>query len=311
MRGHSIFENGANLAEFLESNSPERRLVCRMSELRLARPLNKQKDEDTFFEATLRTVNSYLDEENAESSWERKKADWKEELEVEVWQDVELFAETFSTKAYACKLASFPFGVNKNKYIKNKNIYYKLMLYILKDGGTTKRKRDASEEEQDASQEEATLSKRARTSPSSPPPCPTETQVAATNQITRIDSALSVIARVRNDTVLHSYLASASEINTRWPPLAHETMPGMWKTQIVGTTDWYISLYCNRMWYTQDIKVEQTINLPHEQAWSIWGKVRSPWQVLLLADHPDAICSIVVSQDHELLPFVADAKAIH
>ncbi|KAJ4329697.1 hypothetical protein N0V87_010648 [Didymella glomerata] len=127
-----------------------------MSELGLAQALNKQKNEDAFFEATLGTVNNFVNEENAEAFWEQKKADWKEKLEVEVWQDVELFAETFSTKTYACKLASFPFGINKNKYVKNRNIYYKLLLYILKDGGSTKRKRDAFEEERDASREETT-----------------------------------------------------------------------------------------------------------------------------------------------------------
>ncbi|KAF3031943.1 hypothetical protein E8E12_003104 [Didymella heteroderae] len=312
MRGLSIFENGANLAEFLESNSPEHRLVCRMSQLSLARALSNQKNEEAFFKATLRTINSLLDEDNAEATWKRNKANWMKKLEGEVWQDVELFAETLSTKTYACKLASFPFDVDKNKYVKNKNIYYKLLLCILKDGGTTKRKRGASEEGRDASRVETALSKRVRTSPPSPPPGPAETQAAVSNPRTRIDSALSAIACVRNDTVLHSYLASASEINTQYllPP-AHHFMPGMWKTQIEGATDWYISMYCNRMWYTQDITVEQTLVLRPGEAWGISGKVRGPWHVVLFAGQADAICSIVVSHDHELLPFVAEIEDVH
>ncbi|KAF3031167.1 hypothetical protein E8E11_000791 [Didymella keratinophila] len=306
MRGLSMFENGANLAEFFESNSPERRLVRRMSELSLAQALSKQKNEDAFFEATLRTIKNYLDEENAEAFWGRNKAVWKEKLEVEVWQDVELFAETFSTKTYACKLASFPFDVNKNKYVKNKNIYYKLMLYILKDGGTTKRKRDASQEgpdapqeERDAFQEEAILSKRARTLP---PQGPAETQTGVSNHTTQISSALGAINSVMNDAILESYLFADARIGTPPTQLAHGTMPGMFKWQEPNTTDWWIGLYGNRKWFTTNDEDGQTL---FKEASSIWQETKGSWQVTLTPGLSDAFCVVRVSQDHELLPYVA------
>ncbi|KAF3030370.1 hypothetical protein E8E12_000228 [Didymella heteroderae] len=305
MSRSSVFETGADLAEIFgpDTDCPKHRFLCRMFELNGVQAKHNQKDEGAFFKTTLRTLSDFLDEENAEAFWERNKAAWKERLDPEVWRDAEMLAETFSTKTYACKLASFPF---ENRHFKNKNVYFKLILCILRDVGTTKRKRgaaqegpDASQEERDAFQGEAIPSKRACTLP---PRGPAETETAASNHTTQTSSAISAINSVMDDAILESYLFADARIGTPRTQLPHSPMPGIFKWREPNSTDWWIGLYGNRRWFTHDDEDGQTLI---KEASSIWQETKSSWQVTLTPGLSDAFCTIRVSQNHELLPRVA------